>query len=177
MNVAIISGSFDPITNGHMHIIKQASETFNSVIVIIATNPNKKYEFSIEQRKQMVFDAILEYQLSNVAIEILDESELTVEFAESHHANILVRGIRNSSDLEYEQDLMLLNHDVEEMCKHKMQTYFVLAPKTLSSISSTMIRNLLNNKKTYQLVSKYVPNSVYTLLTQIKGYNYDLQKC
>ena len=69
------------------------------------------------------------------------------------------------------------HEDVEEMCKHKMQTYFVLAPKTLSSISSTMIRNLLNDKKTYQLVSKYVPNSVYTLLTQIKGYNYDLQKC
>lgn len=177
MNVAIISGSFDPITNGHMHIIKQASKTFNSVIVIIATNPNKKYEFSIEHRKQMVFDAILEYKLSNVAIEILDDTELTVEFAESHHANILVRGIRNSSDLEYEQDLMMLNHDVEDMCNHQMQTYFVLAPKTLSSISSTMVRNLLNNKKTYQLVSKYVPNSVYTTLIQLKGYYHGLQKC
>jgi pantetheine-phosphate adenylyltransferase len=59
MNVAIISGSFDPITNGHMHIVKQASETFNSVIVTIATNPNKKYEFSIEQRKQKWYSMLL----------------------------------------------------------------------------------------------------------------------
>ena len=167
MRVAIISGSFDPITIGHMHIVKTASNTFDSVIVAIAHNPNKKYMYTHEQRVRMAHLSIKDYGLTNVAVELLDSNTLTVEFAMEHRANILVRGIRNSSDLEYEQELMLLNNDVQSALNFpELQTFFVLAPKNLSSVSSTMIRSLINNPKTFNLINNYVTPSVSTFVKQ-----------
>lgn len=170
MSVAVFSGSFDPITMGHLHIIKTASKMCNCVIVAVAHNPNKQYMFSYEERAAMVYNTIVDWELPNVVVESLAEDELTVEFAKSHHANILVRGIRNSSDMEYEQDLMMINDDIKARIGYPdLNTLFVLSPKSLSSISSSMVRMLIKNPKTIELTQKYVNKSTYEYIKDRYG--------
>ena len=100
----LISGSFDPPTLGHLDIIKRASKAFDEVVVCIFVNSAKKYAFSVEDRKKML--AVMCEDLANVKVDSSDET--VPSYCEKNGITLLVKGIRNAKDLEYENDLFEL---------------------------------------------------------------------
>ncbi len=97
MKVAIYPGSFDPITNGHLEILKRALNIFDKVIMLVAVNPNKKTRFSAEERVAMIKEAV-----NDERVEVDSSTGLTVEYAKKHGASHLIRGLRAVTDFEYE---------------------------------------------------------------------------
>jgi pantetheine-phosphate adenylyltransferase len=110
---AVYPGSFDPITNGHMDIIKRGLRMFDEIIVLIARNPNKKSLFSVEERLEMIREVVRDCK--NVRVDSFDG--LLVEYVKESGANVILRGLRALSDFEYEFQLALinrrLNRDIE----------------------------------------------------------------
>jgi len=105
MKIAIYPGTFDPITNGHLDIIKRASRLFDKVIVAIGENPNKKPLFSIEERIFLAKEAVKELpNLEKIEIEAFEG--LLVKFAKEKGASVIIRGLRAVSDFEYEMQLV-----------------------------------------------------------------------
>ena len=100
MKIAVYPGSFDPITNGHLEILKRALNIFDKVIMLVAVNPNKKSRFTAEERVAMIEEAVNDDRV------VVDCSEgLTVEYAKKHGASHLIRGLRAVTDFEYEFSL------------------------------------------------------------------------
>ena len=106
MTIALFPGSFDPITNGHVETAKKAAEIFDKVYVVAMTNTAKKYLFTPEERADLIRDALRE--IPN--IEVLERpEEVTVNLAHELHAKVIVRGVRNSADFRYEQEIAGIN--------------------------------------------------------------------
>ena len=105
MTIAIYPGSFDPITNGHLDIATRAAKLFEKLIIAVYVNPTKPLLFTIEERVELIRQAIVE--LPNA--EVQPFSELTVEFAKKVKAQIMVRGLRMSADFERESDMAMMN--------------------------------------------------------------------
>ena len=155
MKVAIYPGSFDPITNGHLDILKRSLEIFDKVIVLIAVNPKKKYFFTVEERKNMILDSVKELGLKNVEVDVTDG--LTVKYAKEHNAKHLIRGLRAVTDFEYEFQIASAN----EFADKEIDMIFFMARNETTFISSSTIMELHRNGVD---VSKLVPNSVYKKL-------------
>lgn len=149
MKVAVYPGSFDPITNGHLDILNRACSLFDKVIVLVANNPHKSSNFSVEDRAEMIKEAIN----NNSKIEVTSDSGLTVEFAKKHGATHLIRGLRAVSDFEYEFQLASANEFIDS----KIDTVFLMARGDKTFISSSSI---ITMAKQGVDVSKLVPNSV-----------------
>lgn len=149
MRIAIYPGSFDPITNGHLDILKRALTIFDKVIVLVAVNPNKKSHFSDEERVAMIKEAVSEYQ--NIEVEAY--SGLTVEFAKKHNATHLIRGLRAVTDFEYEFQLSSANEFIDP----SIDTVFLMSKVENSFISSSSIFAMSESGVD---VSKLVPESV-----------------
>lgn len=148
MKVAIYPGSFDPITNGHLEILKRALNIFDKVIVLVAINPNKKSRFSVEDRMAMIKEAINDERVS------VDSYEgLTVEYAKKHGANHLIRGLRAVTDFEYEFSLASANDFIDS----SVDTVFLMSKAEKSFINSSMIMELYQNGMD---ISSLVPPSV-----------------
>ena len=145
----LYAGSFDPITSGHMDIIKQASEIFDTVIVGVAHNPAKKSFISKEKRVELIKECVKDL----LNIEVFAYEGLTVDFAKSQNASLLIRGLRNSIDFEYEKQLSKINSDINTCIK----TVFLISKPENSHISSSAVRELILHK---QDISKYVPKPV-----------------
>ncbi|WEV40613.1 pantetheine-phosphate adenylyltransferase [Lactobacillus sp. ESL0684] len=109
MAIALFPGSFDPITNGHVDVIKQASKLFAQVYVVAMTNTSKNYLFSIDQRVSLIEDAVQDY--GNVTV-LSKPDALTVDVAREISASVIVRGVRNSSDFLYEQQIAATNKQI-----------------------------------------------------------------
>lgn len=152
MKVAIYPGSFDPITNGHLDILKRSLEIFDKVIVLIAVNPKKKYFFTVEERKNMILDSVKELGLKNVEVDVTDG--LTVKYAKEHNAKHLIRGLRAVTDFEYEFQIASAN----EFADKEIDMIFFMARNETTFISSSTIMELHRNGVD---VSKLVPNAVY----------------
>ena len=101
MKIAVYPGSFDPITNGHLDIIKRASKLFDKLYVLVSVNSKKKYLLSIEERKEIVEKSVKD--LKNV--EVRSSSSLTLDFARSVNACSIVRGVRSYKDFDAEMEL------------------------------------------------------------------------
>jgi pantetheine-phosphate adenylyltransferase len=113
MTIALYAGSFDPITLGHLDIIKQSTEIFDKVIIGVTYNPEKQGFFTIKDRVKLIQECI-----KNIPnCEVYSYEGLTVNFAKEHDANVLVRGLRNSADLEYEIQLAKINNDLANNIK------------------------------------------------------------
>ena len=112
---AVYAGSFDPVTNGHMDIIKRSVKLFDKVIVAILNNSGKKYWFSLEERKKLIEKSLP----PGIQIEIASFDGLLVDFMEQNDASILVRGLRAVSDYEYELQMALTN---DILSKNKIET-------------------------------------------------------
>ncbi|MBP5693994.1 MAG: pantetheine-phosphate adenylyltransferase [Bacilli bacterium] len=154
MKIAIYPGSFDPITNGHLDIIKRATTLFDKVIVVLAINNKKKYRFSLEERKEMVEESVK--GLKNVEVDVCNG--LTVEYAKSKGAVAMIRGLRVVSDFEYEWSLTAANRFIDS----SIETVFLMANKDLTFLSSTTIDEMI---KAGVDVSPLVPDIV------LKKYN------
>lgn len=148
MKVAIYPGSFDPITNGHLDILRRALGIFDKVIVLVAINPHKQSRFSVEERKAMIKEAVND---SRVEVEAYDG--LTVEFAKKHGAAHLIRGLRAVTDFEYEFQLASANDYVDS----SIDTVFLMSKNDKSFINSSMIMELHERGID---VSELVPPSV-----------------
>jgi pantetheine-phosphate adenylyltransferase len=134
MRIAVYPGSFDPITNGHMDILKRSLSIFDKVILLIAVNPNKKERFSPSERKEMILEATKD--LENVEVDIYDG--LTVEYAKKHHATHMIRGLRAVTDFEYEFQLASAN----DIADPDIDTVFLMSKVEKSIINSSMIMQL-----------------------------------
>ena len=146
MNTALYAGSFDPFTNGHLDILEQASGIFDKVVVGVAFNSEKKTFLSVEKRLEIIKKSISE--LHN--IEVVSYKGLTVEFAKLHGINILVRGVRNSSDFEYEMQISETNR----LLAPEIKTVLLTPKPENAFISSTIVREIYNNGGD---ISKLVP--------------------
>lgn len=147
--VAVYPGSFDPITNGHLDLIIRASKLFDEVIILLAINPNKKYRFDLQDRVEMVTEAVSD--INNVYVDTYDG--LTVEYASSHGACALIRGIRVVSDFEYEWQLNIANEYIDP----SIETVFLMSNHRNTFISSSTIHELA---KSGVDISSLVPESV-----------------
>ncbi len=137
MKKAIYPGSFDPITNGHMDILKRASRLFDHVTMLLAVNPNKKSEFTVEERLQMMKEATKD--IENVGVDFT--SGLTVEYARKVGAKHIIRGLRAVTDFEYEFQFAAANSFVDS----NIDMVFFMAGSKTSFISSSTINELRKN--------------------------------
>lgn len=138
MRIAVYPGSFDPITNGHLDIIKRASRIFDKVIVGVLVNKNKRPEFSAEERISLI--KTVTDELSNVEVASFDG--LLVDFARQYGANVIIKGLRTVDDFEYEFQMALLNKTLDSDC----ETMFMMTDSKYSYISSSMVKELAGYK-------------------------------
>ena len=134
MTTAIYPGSFDPITNGHLDIVKRASSIFDKVIIGVYDIPQKSLLFSVKERVDLARQAVAEYK----NVEVVSYSGITVEFARQAKAKVLVRGLRASSDFEREFEMALMNKklapDIELVCFMANLRYQFLSSSLLKEI-------------------------------------------
>lgn len=138
MKIALFPGSFDPFTLGHVDILERACPLFDKIVVGIGYNSSKKYLFDIEDRKRWIAEIFVD----NPKVEIQTFDGLTVEFCKKIGANYIVRGLRNTSDFDFEKNIAQLNKAMTP----EIETIFILSEPSLSHISSTIVREILKYK-------------------------------
>ena len=150
---AIYPGTFDPITNGHLDILQRSLRLFNHIILGIGPNPKKTALFSIDERIEMVGEAIKD--IPNVSVEVFDG--LLVDFASNRGASAIIRGLRAVSDFEYEFQMALMNRKLDD----KIETVFLMPSEEYSYLTSSIIKvvSSLNGD-----ISSLVPRHVHILL-------------
>ena len=156
--IGFYAGSFDPFTNGHLQIVKKTSKCFDKVIVGIGYNAEKKERINKVKMKEAIEKTIKEEQLTNVDVVLYNG--LTVEKAKECGANILIRGLRNGTDYEYEENISEINEKLAEM-----DTCYFRAGD-LGYLSSSVVMELYNNNKS---IDKFVPKAVAELLKSLKN--------
>ncbi|MCX7836170.1 MAG: pantetheine-phosphate adenylyltransferase [bacterium] len=152
---AVVPGTFDPITNGHIDVIERAAQIFENVYVCIAHNPEKTPLFPIQERVEMAKESLA--HLDNVFVETFDG--LVVKFALQRQAIALIRGIRAISDFEFEFQMALMNRRLAP----NIITLFMMPHPRYTYLNSSLIRNVASYGGD---VSPYVPASVYRRLIQ-----------
>ena len=150
---AIYAGSFDPFTNGHLHVLKQACQVFDKVYVAIAINSSKKRRIDKEIMKAAICKVIKNNKLDNAEVIIFDG--LTVDLAKEKDAKFLIRGLRNGTDYEYEENLAVVNSKISGI-----ETIYFRAGKT-AHISSSIVMELHRYGKD---ISKWVPTEILEIL-------------
>lgn len=148
MKRAIFPGSFDPITVGHVDIIRRSLPLFDELIIAIGVNSTKKYMFSLDQRK-----AFIEATFADEPKIKVDTYEgLTVDYCEKIEANFILRGLRNPADFEFEKTITQVNRRLSNI-----ETVFLLTSADTSFISSSIVREVIHFKGDY---SSMVPAAV-----------------
>ena len=138
MRRAIFPGSFDPLTNGHLDVIKRSSPLFDEIIVAVLNNPDKNPMFTVEERVEMIKQIAPTVEHGNCKLIVDSFSGLTAEFAKSRDAIAIVRGIRAVSDYEYELRMALMNRKLEPT----VETVFLMADEEYSYVSSTLMKQV-----------------------------------
>ena len=156
MTIAIYPGSFDPITNGHIDILKSGAEIFDKVIIAVSYNINKKGFLPIEVRTKLIEESVKD--IPNVEVDSFQG--LTVEYAKKRNAAVLLRGLRTSFDFEYEMQLSQTNSALYKDIK----TVFLITKPEYNFISSSAVREILVNKGD---ISAFVPDAVSEYLTSL----------
>jgi pantetheine-phosphate adenylyltransferase len=153
MKIALFPGSFDPITIAHVDILKRALPLFDRIVVGIGLNSAKQNFLSGEKREEMVRTIFAEN--TNVDVQLYEG--LTVDFCRKINAKYMVRGIRSSSDFEYERAIAQINQTMMP----EVETILLLSKPEYSAISSTIVRDILRNKGD---VSPFVPKEALAFL-------------
>jgi len=153
MRKVIYPGTFDPVTYGHIDVIKRATELFDSVAVTVAINPGKAPLFTTEERVNMLSESLKEFQ--NVSVDSFDG--LVVDHAKIVGAQAIIRGLRALSDFEYEFQMALMNRKLAK----NIATVFLMPHEKFTYLNSTIIRNLASLNSD---VSDFVPPIVVEAL-------------
>lgn len=132
--IAVVPGSFDPVTNGHLDIIKRAAEIFDIVYVAVLNNSSKKPLFTVDERMALIGEVTKE--IPNVRIE--QSAGLLVDYAQSKNASAIVRGLRAVSDFEYEMQITSMNRFLD---KH-IETFFIMTKNEYSFLSSSIVKEV-----------------------------------
>ncbi|WP_313234348.1 pantetheine-phosphate adenylyltransferase [Sporosarcina ureae] len=132
--IAIVPGSFDPVTNGHLDIIGRAAKTFQEVHVAVMNNSSKKPLFTVEERVALIHEATSKYD--NVKIDT--SSGLLIDYAQEINASVIVRGLRAISDFEYEMQITSMNRVLDE----SIETFFVMTKSQYSFLSSSIVKEV-----------------------------------
>ena len=156
--VAVYSGTFDPITLGHLDVVKRAAGLFDQVIVAVAAAHHKKTLFDLVDRVKLV-----QLATKNVAnVLVLSFDGLIMNFCETHNATAVVRGIRNLTDFDYEAQMAEMNRKLAP----QVETVFLLPDANLACISSTLVREISKLKgDVSQMVSPEVMSALYSAKT------------
>jgi len=129
--LAIYPGSFDPVTNGHLDVLKRALKIFDKVVIAVGENPNKEYLFTADERKDMLTKVT-----SGLNVEVDHFSGLLIEFAKKKKANAIVRGLRAVSDFDYEFQAALMNRKLDS----KIETIFIMTRGMYSYLSASIVK-------------------------------------
>ncbi|MBA6155396.1 pantetheine-phosphate adenylyltransferase [Tenacibaculum sp. S7007] len=148
MKRAVFPGSFDPITLGHVDIIKRAIPLFDEIIIAIGVNAKKNYMFSIEERKKFIENAFF----GDDKISVQTYTGLTVDYCKKIDADFILRGLRNPADFEFEKAIAQTNRKLSGI-----ETVFLLTSAETSFISSSIVRDIMRNGGD---ASELIPNSV-----------------
>ncbi len=138
MRRAIFPGSFDPLTNGHLDIIRRSSPLFDEIVIAVLNNTDKNPMFSVNERCSMISQVIFEIDTGRCNLIVDSFSGLTADFARESQATAIVRGIRAVSDYEYELRMALMNRRLEPT----IETVFLMAGEEYSYVSSTLMKQV-----------------------------------
>jgi pantetheine-phosphate adenylyltransferase len=156
-NIAIYPGSFDPITNGHVDLVKRTLRVFDKIVIAIATNPEKdRCLFSVDERLQMINEVF-----DDLAGRVQADSfqGLLVDYAERKHSQVIIRGLRAISDFEYEFQMAMMNHRL----KPQLETLFMMTGESEFYTSSRLVKEVVSLGGD---VSGLVPDNVLKKLKQ-----------
>ncbi|WP_035059389.1 pantetheine-phosphate adenylyltransferase [Andreprevotia chitinilytica] len=157
MRRGVYAGSFDPVTNGHLWMVEHGVRMFDEMIVAIGENPDKKYTFSVEERVAMLRETTS--HLPNLRVETF-ENRFLVDYAREQSADYILRGIREAADYEFERKMRYVNAD---LAPH-VDTVFLMPPREIAEVSSTMVKGLVGPEGWELVVGQYVPEAVFRRL-------------
>ena len=138
MRRAIFPGSFDPLTNGHLDIIKRSSPLFDEIIIAVLNNPEKYPMFSVDERCEMIRQILPSSRIDGCGLIVDSFSGLTADFARERGAAAIIRGIRAIGDYEYELRMSLMNRRLQP----EIETVFLTAAEEYSFVSSTLMKQV-----------------------------------
>jgi len=147
--IAVFPGSFDPITLGHVAVIKRAIPLFDQLIIAIGDNADKKHMFTAEQRKNWIQGVFVNEP--KIFVEVYDG--LTVEFCKKMNAHFILRGLRTSADFEFERSIAQINRKLAP----EVDTLFILTETKYTPITSSIVRDIIRNGGD---IREFVPDEV-----------------
>ena len=156
MKTAIYPGTFDPITLGHLDIIRRSAPCFDRLFVCVMVNCDKKPMFSPEQRLELIHRSVAD--LPNVEAELWPG--LLADFAVRHHASAIVRGVRNTTDFDVEYQMALINRGIHP----ELETLLLPASAAYQHFSSSMAREMI---RYHQPLENYLPASIVPLVREM----------
>ncbi|MGH2665223.1 pantetheine-phosphate adenylyltransferase [Flavobacterium sp.] len=148
MRKAVFPGSFDPLTLGHLDIIKRSIPLFDEIVIAIGVNAEKKYMFSLEERKEFIEETFKD----EPSVSVITYEGLTIELCKKLGAEFILRGLRNPADFEFEKAIAHTNRRLS-----KIETIFLLTAADTSYISSSIVRDVIRNGGDYKVL---VPSAV-----------------
>ncbi len=148
---AIFPGSFDPITNGHLDVVERGMKLFDELIIAVGRSPVKNQLFTPEERVEMIDELIREIKFTGISVESFEG--LTVEYASGKKADVILRGLRSLTDVQYEFQLAMTNRAVTGI-----ETIFIMTSEQYGFTSSTLIREVASLGGD---LSNLIPNNIY----------------
>ena len=158
---AMYPGTFDPLTLGHEEIIDRAANLFDHLLVAVANDSLKSTMFELDDRLKLV--EIISSRYPNVTVSSYDG--LTIDFAKSNNINVILRGVRNSSDFNYESQISQMNNTMDK----SLESLFFIASDSYKSITSSLVRQVISLNGDY---SNFISNDVARYIKKIKNKKY-----
>ena len=158
---AMYPGTFDPLTLGHEEIIDRAANLFDHLLVSVANDSLKSTMFELDDRLKLV--EIISSRYPNVTVSSYDG--LTIDFAKSNNINVILRGVRNSSDFNYESQISQMNNTMDK----SLESLFFIASDSYKSITSSLVRQVISLNGDY---SNFISNDVGRYIKKIKNKKY-----
>ncbi len=154
--IALFPGSFDPITKGHKSIVERALPLFDKIVVAVGTNTAKNSVFPLEKRLEWIRQTFNQYP----QIEVVTFNSLTVDFCREIGAKYILRGLRNSTDFQYERNIARINQELAE----EIETIFLMTKPDDTAISSSLVREILSFGRD---VAQFIPEEITISINDI----------